>query len=208
MSPCLRGEVFLFRANKPVQPTLGSDGGKVRLVSQPPRDNQAYRFPVSVKGVVVRSGRVVLLRNEREEWELPGGKLEPNEAPEVCVVREIEEELQLRVAASRLLDSWVYAITERVKVLIVTYGCSEREERDAVLSTEHKQLHWFPLREVESPRCPPGTRHRFKRGCRSYAGAGERQERMHQLMLNKPLPPPKGTSNECTTLDPHASWRA
>jgi len=34
-----------------------------------PRDNDAYRFPVSVKGVIIRGGKVILLRNERDEWE-------------------------------------------------------------------------------------------------------------------------------------------
>jgi hypothetical protein len=38
-----------------------------------PRDNNAYRFPVAVKGVLIRDGRVILLRNDRDEWELPGG---------------------------------------------------------------------------------------------------------------------------------------
>ena len=56
-----------------------------------PQDNQAYRFPVSVKGVVLHAERVVLLKNEREEWELPGGKLELGESPEDCVTREIYE---------------------------------------------------------------------------------------------------------------------
>lgn len=30
------------------------------------------RFPVSVKGVLLAEGGVVLLENEREEWDLPG----------------------------------------------------------------------------------------------------------------------------------------
>ncbi len=47
------------------------------------------RFPVSVKGVTVQDGRVLLLENKRAEWELPGGKLELGED---CVVREIGEE--------------------------------------------------------------------------------------------------------------------
>ena len=131
-------------------------------------DNLAYRFPVSVKGVVIRSGRVILLENERGEWELPGGKLEPHETPEGCVTREIEEELQLRVTASRLLDSWVYTITDDVRVLIVTYGCSEREEREPRVSDEHKQLRWFPLADVDSLEMPAG----YKASIRAWAKIG------------------------------------
>jgi hypothetical protein len=45
-------------------------------------------FPVSIKGVVLRAGRVLLLRNDRDVWELPGGRPEVGETPEQCVVRE------------------------------------------------------------------------------------------------------------------------
>ena len=34
-----------------------------------------YIIPVSVKGVVFDGGKVWLRQNERNEWELPGGKL-------------------------------------------------------------------------------------------------------------------------------------
>jgi 8-oxo-dGTP pyrophosphatase MutT (NUDIX family) len=136
-----------------------------------PRDNGAYRFPVSVKGVVIRSDRVVLLKNERREWELPGGKLEPPESPEACVAREISEELQLDVTVARLLDTWVYEITPQVRVLIVTFGCSETSERGAVLSNEHKQLEWFPLSQVPGLRMPRG----YKSSIRAWAESRERQ---------------------------------
>ncbi|MEH2420595.1 MAG: NUDIX domain-containing protein [Nostoc sp.] len=48
------------------------------------------------------------MKNERDEWELPGGKLELGEDPEICCVREIKEELVLNVKAGLILDSWVY----------------------------------------------------------------------------------------------------
>jgi 8-oxo-dGTP pyrophosphatase MutT (NUDIX family) len=122
------------------------------------RDNEAYRFPVSVKGVVLRGDSVVLLHNSRGEWELPGGKLELEESPERCVAREIEEELGLIVEPRALLDSWVYTVAPGVHVLIVTYGCVETMEREAVLSDEHSRLRWFPLDALESAEMPAGYR--------------------------------------------------
>ena len=101
---------------------------------------------------------MVLLENERDEWELPGGKLEPSESPERCVEREIAEELALDVRAGTLLDSWVYVITPEVRVLIVTFGCAENEEREAILSHEHKRLVWFPLAAIETLPMPEGYR--------------------------------------------------
>ena len=45
-------------------------------------------FPVSIQVLVEFCSE-----NERDEWELPGGRLEPGEAPETCLVREFAEEL-------------------------------------------------------------------------------------------------------------------
>ncbi len=122
----------------------------------PPRDNNAYRFPVTVKGVLIRDGKVVLLRNERDEWELPGGKLELSESPTLCLAREISEELGLTIEPQSILDSWVYSIVPGVHVLVLTYGCLESSQDEAVLSDEHKELRWFPLEEVDSLRMPEG----------------------------------------------------
>lgn len=35
------------------------------------------------------------------KWEFPGGKIEPQETPEACVVREIKEELQVTAQVER-----------------------------------------------------------------------------------------------------------
>jgi 8-oxo-dGTP pyrophosphatase MutT (NUDIX family) len=120
-----------------------------------PNDARAAHFPVSVKGVVFKGERAVLLRNERDEWELPGGKLEPDEEPAACCAREIREELALEVTVERLLDCWVYDIRGRVKVLIVTYGCTLDSGAIAV-SGEHKEVGLFRVPELDALPMPEG----------------------------------------------------
>jgi len=123
---------------------------------QAPRDNLAYRFPVSVKGVVFQAQQVVLLKNERDEWELPGGKLELGETPEDCVVREVAEELGLQVKTGPLLDTWVYHIAAGVDVLIVTYGCYPEPFSTVTHSPEHKAVGLFTWQEVQTLQMPAG----------------------------------------------------
>ena len=121
-----------------------------------PDDNQAYRFPVSIKGVVFLGAKAVLLRNPRDEWELPGGKLELGETPQSCLAREIAEELSLPVKVGPLLDSWVYHIAKGVDVLIVTYGCYPESLGEVVHSAEHKAVGLFTAVEVPGLNMPQG----------------------------------------------------
>ena len=100
-------------------------------------------FPVSIKGVVVHAGRVLLLRNERDEWELPGGRLEAGERPEGCVVREIAEEVGWTAEVGPILDSWLYRIFGRHDVFVVTCGCHVTAPAPPVVSAEHKEIGLF-----------------------------------------------------------------
>ncbi|WP_243239441.1 NUDIX domain-containing protein [Sulfobacillus harzensis] len=59
------------------------------------------RWAISAKGVLVRGGRVLLASNDRGEWELPGGHIEPGESPETALVREFSEETGLDVKPRR-----------------------------------------------------------------------------------------------------------
>lgn len=84
--------------------------------------------PVSCKGIVFEAGKVWLRENERQEWELPGGKLEKDEQPEETVVRELHEELGFEVEVKKLAQVHLYEIdtsTEEPRgVLVLTYLCT------------------------------------------------------------------------------------
>lgn len=114
-------------------------------------------FPISVKGVVVLEGAVVLLKNERNEWELPGGRLELGEDPERCVAREIAEEVGWHIETGPILDAWMYHIFEGRDVFIVTYGCHlDAATGPPVLSAEHSEVRLFAEDEVPGLDMPAG----------------------------------------------------
>jgi 8-oxo-dGTP pyrophosphatase MutT (NUDIX family) len=97
-----------------------------------------------------------LLKNERDEWELPGGKLDLGEEPRDCVAREIAEEVGWVVTTGLLLDVWQYHIRAGVDVLIVTYGCHVNTDSAPVVSAEHKEARLFTEDEVSALRMPDG----------------------------------------------------
>lgn len=62
---------------------------------------------VAAAALIDSSGRVLITQRPQHKalgglWEFPGGKVEPGEAPEAALVREMKEELDLSVASEDL----------------------------------------------------------------------------------------------------------
>lgn len=89
--------------------------------------SETYKVPVSIKGIVFEDDAVWLRKNQRNEWELPGGKIDEGEQPEETVVREIREELGFDVEVADIIQSHMYTIKvsadESRGVLVVSYLC-------------------------------------------------------------------------------------
>ncbi|MEZ5230528.1 MAG: NUDIX domain-containing protein [Acidimicrobiales bacterium] len=114
------------------------------------------RWPVSVKGVVGWDGRVVVLRNRRGEWELPGGRLDAGDAsPTAALRREMLEELGLEVEVGDLVDSWIYEV-EGKRILILTFACTADRPAQLSHSHEHVEVAAFDPVELRSHPIPEG----------------------------------------------------
>ena len=72
------------------------------------------------------------------------------------------EELGLDVSPLRIVDSWTYTIAAGVHVLVITYGCVESTEGEAVLSDENRELRWFDIDEIDDLRLADGYKASIK----------------------------------------------
>jgi 8-oxo-dGTP pyrophosphatase MutT (NUDIX family) len=113
---------------------------------------------ISIKGVLIEDGSVVLLENERGEWELPGGRPDPGEDPPACLAREFAEELGAAISVGPIVDCWNYEVLPGRHVMIVTYAVSRAARDDLRISDEHRRLGWFALDALEGLRLPEGYR--------------------------------------------------
>ncbi|EJL00903.1 NUDIX hydrolase [Pseudomonas chlororaphis] len=115
-------------------------------------------FPVSIKGVLQSpEGLVVLMLNERDEWELPGGRIEPGETAPQCLAREIEEELDVQVAVGEPLDSYLFEVIPGKQVFISTYRCRLLGGFVPTISHEHKEIGLFAADQLPA-NLPQGYR--------------------------------------------------
>lgn len=104
--------------------------------------------PLSVKAVVLHQGRVLLLVNERDEWDLPGGRPEAGEDHRTALAREVLEETGLGVEIGKLVDDHLFEVLPQRFVRILAFSCTLTGSADVTLSDEHSGAHWLPLDQL------------------------------------------------------------
>jgi 8-oxo-dGTP pyrophosphatase MutT (NUDIX family) len=103
---------------------------------------------VSVKGVLIHDGCVLLLLNERGEWDLPGGRPDPGEDHRAALAREVREETGLAVEVGGTLGEHLFEVLPGRFVRIVPFACRLVGGSNVVLGDEHLQASWLPLAEL------------------------------------------------------------
>jgi 8-oxo-dGTP pyrophosphatase MutT (NUDIX family) len=104
--------------------------------------------PLSVKGVVIHDGSVLLLLNERGEWDLPGGRPDAGEDHRAALRREVREETGLEVEVGMAIDGHLFEVLPGRFVHILPFVCRLVGARAVVLSHEHLETRWQPVDDL------------------------------------------------------------
>jgi 8-oxo-dGTP diphosphatase len=114
---------------------------------------------VAAVALVDPDGRVLLAQRPEGKamaglWEFPGGKVEPDETPEACVMRELEEELGISTWASCLAPlTFASHSYPEFHLLMPLFAC--RKWQGIVQPREGQRVAWVRPRDLGDYPMPP-----------------------------------------------------
>lgn len=121
---------------------------------------------VAACALIDSDGRILLAQRPEGKslaglWEFPGGKVEPGETPEECLVRELEEELGIKTKVACLAPlTFASHSYDTFHLLMPLYVCRRYEgipqsrERQALKWVKPMQLRDYPMPPADEPLIP------------------------------------------------------
>ncbi len=111
--------------------------------------------PIACDGVLIENGKVLLVKRGhapfKGEWATPGGRIEDNETAEQCLVREMEEEIGLKVEPVKLIG--IYSDPKRdPRLMIAIAYLIKRVGGDVRAGSDAAEAKWFDLDKLP-PMC-------------------------------------------------------
>ena len=94
--------------------------------------------------LIKKEGKYLIARRAPSEplssfWEFPGGKIEENETPEQCLIREIKEELEIDIEVNGFFQESVFEYGTG-KILLLAYHCTWLTGE--IVPSAHDRVEW------------------------------------------------------------------
>ena len=123
-----------------------------------PRTTQRARL--GVNAIITCKGKLLLeKRRDSDTWGLVGGGVKRTETEQQAIMREVHEELALRIPAEKFKKLGVYGEPGRIaayrdgsiwRMVIVVFGLELEEEPEMVISAESRDIRFFTKEELEN----------------------------------------------------------
>jgi 8-oxo-dGTP diphosphatase len=95
--------------------------------------------------IILKDSKILAVQRGPEsshpwKWEFPGGKIHPEETAAQCIIREIEEELQLQIEVLEQLEYVEFDYGNK-QIRLIPFVC--RITSGNLILTEHVAKYWF-----------------------------------------------------------------
>jgi len=102
--------------------------------------------------IIIKDSKILAVQRGPEsshpwKWEFPGGKIHPDETAAQCVIREIEEELRLRIEVQEQLEYIEFDYGTK-QIRLIPFIC--KITSGEIVLTEHVAKCWFDLDEWQT----------------------------------------------------------
>lgn len=117
--------------------------------------NEEHTTNICVVGIVHRDGKILIAKraatkkNFPDRFETPGGHVEPGEALEQALIRELDEELHITVEVGLPVHAFMYVSDDREKVEIC-YMCTLTPDsgEPKINPEDHSEYRWITEAEI------------------------------------------------------------
>ncbi|PID77777.1 MAG: hypothetical protein CSB21_03525 [Deltaproteobacteria bacterium] len=106
-------------------------------------------------GVAFNNGNILIAKRKKSPfknfWEFPGGKIEKNESPELCLKREIKEELSVDIEIISFLHQKIHNYEENtIKLLFYNIRLLSYE----IKLIDHIEFRWEKISNLHKYKFP------------------------------------------------------
>jgi 8-oxo-dGTP diphosphatase len=102
--------------------------------------------------IILRNSKILAVQRRAASshpnlWEFPGGKIHADETAEQCIIREIEEELTVKVKILSLVEALEFDYGNK-KINLIPFVC--KIASGEIVLNEHRAQQWFYLKEWQT----------------------------------------------------------
>ena len=120
---------------------------------------------ITVKALFRRTGNILLVKDPKGVWELPGGRINHGEEPKEALRRELNEELGWsKIDIKNIIDSWSFSSkvnNTHYHFIVLIYACTSDEE-NIKKNDEYIQYQWVPISEAKNLNMRDGYKENLK----------------------------------------------
>ncbi len=104
-----------------------------------------------IAAILVKDKSVLIARRKADKhlggfWELPGGKIEAGETPEICLERELYEEFAIRTRTGAFFSENEFAYGDKAPILLKAYYSSFIS--GDIQPVDHSEIAWVDIADL------------------------------------------------------------